>query len=407
MSSTDPQSTLFPAFARANLAFERGEGARLFSTTGEDYIDLMAGIAVNALGHGHPHLVQALKDQADKLWHVSNVFRVPGQEELSRRLVDATFADRVFFTNSGAEALEGAIKTARRYHYVNGQPERYRLITFEGAFHGRTLATIAAGGQKKYLEGFGPPVDGFDQVPFGDHEALKAAIGPHTAGFLVEPIQGEGGVRSVPPQCLRGLRELADQHGLLLLFDEVQCGMGRTGKLFAHEWAGVTPDIMAVAKAIGGGFPLGAILATEAAAAGMTPGTHGTTYGGNPLAMAAGNAVLDVMLAPGFLDMVAAKSLRMKQKLAGLVDQYPSVFEAVRGEGLLLGLKCRPPAGDVVAAARAERVLTVGAGDNVVRLLPPLTITDAEMDEGLARLEMAAKAVEASIAATLVKGAAE
>jgi acetylornithine/N-succinyldiaminopimelate aminotransferase len=380
---------LLPVYARAPLAFERGEGARLYTPEGEEYLDFGSGIAVNALGHAHPALVRALKDQAEKLWHTSNLYRIPLGETLAKRLTAATFADTVFFTNSGAEALECAIKIVRRHHYAKGAPERFRIVTFEGAFHGRTLATIAAGGQAKYLEGFGPKVDGFDQAPFGDHEALKAAIGPHTAGILIEPLQGEGGVRSVPPQCLRGLRELCDANGLLLIFDEVQCGMGRTGRLFAHEWAGVTPDVMAVAKAIGGGFPLGACLATEDAACGMTPGAHGSTYGGNPLAMAVGNAVLDVIETEDFLPRVRRASARLQQKLAGLRDAFPHVVEEVRGEGLLLGVKCTPPNTDVVARAREQHLLLVGAGDNVVRILPPLIVADADIDEAIERLSRA------------------
>jgi acetylornithine/N-succinyldiaminopimelate aminotransferase len=386
---------LLPVYARAPLAFERGEGVRLYTTDGVDYLDFGSGIAVNGLGHAHPALVQALSDQARKLWHTSNLYRIPEGERLAERLVAATFADTVFFTNSGAEAIECAIKMARRFQYVNGRPERFRLITFEGAFHGRTLATIAAGGQAKYLEGFGPKVDGFDQVPFADHAALKAAIGPETAGILIEPLQGEGGVRPVPPQCLKGLRGLCDDNGLLLIFDEVQCGMGRTGRLFAHEWAGVTPDIMAVAKAIGGGFPMGACLATESAAAGMKPGTHGSTYGGNPLAMAVGNAVLDVIQTDDFLPRVRQAAARLQQKLGALRAAFPHVVEEVRGEGLLLGLKCRPPNTEVVAKARDERLLLVGAGDNVVRILPPLIVSDAEIDEGVDRLSRALAAIPA------------
>ncbi|MHB2166809.1 acetylornithine transaminase [Alsobacter sp. R-9] len=396
-------SPLLPTFARAELSFERGEGPWLITDRGDRYLDFGSGIAVNALGHAHPHLVAALKEQAEKVWHVSNLYRIPEGERLAQRLVDNTFADHVFFTNSGAEALECAIKMARKYHHANGHPERFRIVTFEGAFHGRTLATIAAGGQKKYLEGFGPKVEGFDQVPFGDHEALKAAIGPETAAILVEPVQGEGGVRPVPPQCLRGLRELCDQHGLLLIFDEVQTGVGRTGKLFAHQKVGVTPDIMAIAKGIGGGFPVGACLSTREAGKGMTAGVHGTTFGGNPLAMAVGNAVLDVVLAPGFLEHVERIALLMKQRLAELKDRHPSIIEEIRGEGLLVGIKCRVPNTDLAAAARAEKLLTVPAGDNVLRLLPPLTIDEAIVTDAVARLDRAATALEAAA----VKGAAE
>jgi acetylornithine/N-succinyldiaminopimelate aminotransferase len=339
--------------------------------------------------------VEALTEQAKKIWHTSNLYQMPGQEKLAQRLIDASFADTVFFTNSGAEALECAIKMARKYHAANGHPERYRLITFEGAFHGRTLATIAAGGQAKYLEGFGPKVEGFDQLPFGDHEALKNAIGPETAGILIEPVQGEGGIRPVPPQCLKGLRELCDQHGILLIYDEVQCGIGRTGKLFAHEWAGAAPDIMAIAKGIGGGFPMGACLATERAAMGMTAGTHGSTFGGNPLATAVGNAVLDVVLAPGFLDSVRQRALTLKQKLAALKDNHPAIIEDIRGEGLMMGIRCKVPNTALQAAALDQHLLTIGAGDNVVRLLPPLIVTDADIAEAVDKLDRACRALEA------------
>jgi len=384
------RSPLFETYARADIAFDHGEGSWLVDTRGERYLDFGGGIAVSALGHAHPHLVETLREQAGKLWHTSNLYQVPGQQRLAQRLVDATFADRVFFTNSGAEAMECAIKTARRYHYAKGHPERYRIITFEGAFHGRTLATIAAGGQPKYIEGFGPKVDGFDQVPFDDIDALKAAITDETAALAIEPIQGEGGIRPVPLQFLRDLRKLCDDEGILLIFDEIQCGMGRTGKLFAHEWAGIAPDIMAVAKAIGGGFPMGACLATEEAASGMVPGVHGTTYGGNPLAMAVGNAVLDVILEEGFLDSVRDKALRLKQGLASIVDSHPDVLQEVRGEGLMLGLKCVAPNTALVKELYANHMLTVPAGDNVVRILPPLTATDEDIRIALERIETAA-----------------
>ncbi len=383
-------SPLLPTFARVDLQFEQGQGVWLATRDGERYLDFGSGIAVNSLGHAHPHLVEALTRQAGKLWHTSNLFRIPEGERLAQRLVDNSFADQVFYTNSGAEALECAIKMARKYHAVNGQPGRYRIITFEGAFHGRTLATIAAGGQAKYLEGFGPKVDGFDQVRVDDAEALKAAIGPATAAILIEPVQGEGGVRVVPPAKLRELRQLCDEHGLLLILDEVQTGVGRTGKLFAHEWSGITPDIMAIAKGIGGGFPLGACLSTLEAGKGMTAGTHGTTFGGNPLAVAVGNAVLDVVLAPGFLDHVNQISLLLRQRLAELRDRFPHIIAEVRGEGLLLGLKLNVPNTDFTAKALDEKLILVGAGDNTVRLLPPLTITEEEAREGLARLEVAA-----------------
>ena len=406
MTGESRTSALLPTFARADLSFERGEGPWLITPEGERYLDFAAGIAVNSLGHAHPHLVEALQAQAAKLWHVSNLFQIPEGEKLAQRLVEATFADTVFFTNSGAESLECAIKMARKYHAANGNPERYRIVTFEGAFHGRTLATIAAGGQKKYLEGFGPKVEGFDQVPFGDHEALKAAIGPETAGILIEPVQGEGGVRSVPPQCLRGLRELCDEHGLLLIFDEVQTGVGRTGKLFAYQRSGVEPDIMAIAKGIGGGFPMGACLATAEAGKGMTAGTHGTTFGGNPLAMAVGNAVLDVVLKPGFLENVERVALLMKQRLAEIKDRHPGVIEEIRGEGLLLGIKAKVPNTDLVTALREEKLLSVGAGDNVVRFLPPLIIDDAIVTEAVTRLDRACARIEAA-QAQLARGAAE
>lgn len=398
-SSVLPASTsvLLPTYARAPVSFERGEGPWSITAEGVRYLDFGAGIAVNALGHAHPHLVEALTEQAGKIWHTSNLYSMPDGEKLARRLCEATFAERVFFTNSGAEANECAIKMARKYHAAKGQPERFRIITFEGAFHGRTLATIAAGGQQKYIDGFGPKVDGFDQVAFGDHDALKAAITPETAGIMIEPIQGEGGLRSVPPQCLRGLRELCDAHGLMLIFDEIQTGVGRTGKFFAYEHCGVTPDIMSIAKGIGGGFPMGACLATQEAASGMTLGTHGTTFGGNPLAMAVGNAVLDVVLEDGFMERVAQIGLRLRQSLAQLKDQHPRVIEDVRGEGLMLGLKLHTLNTDFVAEARNQGLLVVAAGDNVVRLLPPLIISDAEAGEAVARLDRAASAIEAAL----------
>ncbi|WP_426124015.1 aspartate aminotransferase family protein [Pararhizobium sp. PWRC1-1] len=386
---------LYDTYARAPLRFERGEGVWLIAEDGTRYLDFAAGVAVNSLGHAHPHLVSALKEQADKVWHLSNLYEVPGQESLSRRLTEATFADKVFFTNSGAEALECAIKTARRYHFSKGQPEKFHIITFEGAFHGRTLATIAAGGQAKYLEGFGPKAPGFYQVPFGDMGALKAAITEETAAILIEPIQGEGGIRTVPKEFMQELRALCDEYGLLLILDEVQTGVGRTGKLFAYEWAGVTPDIMAVAKGIGGGFPLGACLATEEAASGMVTGTHGSTYGGNPLAMAVGNAVLDVILADDFLQHVRDVSLVFRQGLASLADRFPDVIEEIRGEGLMLGIKAKVPSADLLKAIRAERLLAVPAGENVIRLLPPLVTTAEEAREGLARLERAAEQLTA------------
>jgi acetylornithine/N-succinyldiaminopimelate aminotransferase len=391
-------SALFETFARAPLAFERGEGSWLITEAGERYLDFAGGIAVNSLGHSHPHLVEALTEQAAKLWHVSNLYQIPGQSRLGERLAENSFADRVFFTNSGAEALECAIKTARRYQYVNGHPERYRVITFEGAFHGRTLATIAAGGQAKYLEGFGPKVEGFDQVAFDDIDAAEKLIGPETAAILLEPVQGEGGIRPFPTASLKRLRQLCDKHGLLLIFDEVQCGIGRTGKLFAHEWAGINPDLMAIAKGIGGGFPMGACLATEEAASAMTAGVHGTTFGGNPLAMAVGNAVLDVVLEEGFLDEVSRKALLIKQGLAAVADEFPDVIEGIRGSGLMLGLKCTMPNTKVNMALRDQKLLAVPAGDNVIRLLPPLTTSDADIQEALARVRAGAASLSKAAA---------
>jgi acetylornithine/N-succinyldiaminopimelate aminotransferase len=382
-------SHLMPTYSRVDLAFERGDGAWLTATTGERYLDFCSGVAVTALGHHHPRLVAALADQANKVWHVSNLYEIPEAERVAQRLCEATFADVVFFQNSGAEAIECAIKTVRKYQSASGKPECYRIITFEGAFHGRTLAALAATGNKKYLDGFGPPVDGFDQMPFGDLEAVKRAIGPQTAAIMIEPIMGEGGMRVVEPAFLRTLRELCDQHGLLLVYDEIQTGMGRTGELFCYQRTGVAPDVMTVAKALGGGFPVGACLATHEAAKGMTVGTHGSTFGFNPLAMSVANATLDVMLAPGFFDHVKKVALLLKQRLAEIKDRYPSLIAEVRGEGLLVGLRAVVPAGELVNALRAEKMVTVAAGDNVVRLLPPLIISEAEVAEGVARLDRA------------------
>ena len=384
---------LLPVFARVDLAFERGEGAWLIATNGDRYLDFTSGVAVNSLGHAHPHLVKALQEQATKLWHMSNLFKSPDGERLAARLCEQSFADYVFFANSGAEAMEGAIKITRKYHAAKGHPERYRIITFEGAFHGRTLATLAATGSAKYLEGFGPPMDGFDQVPLGDLEAVKKAIGPHTAGILIEPVQGEGGVRTAPLSFYKALRQLCNDHGLLLVVDEVQTGMGRTGDLFAHRWLGGTPDVMSLAKALGGGFPIGAVLATAEAASGMTPGSHGSTFGGNPLAVAAANAVLDVMLAPGFFEHVRRMSLLLKQKLAAVVDRHPDIISEIRGEGLLIGVKAVVPSGDLVAALREQKLLTVGAGDNVVRFLPPLIVSEAEIEQSVEMLDRACAAL--------------
>jgi acetylornithine/N-succinyldiaminopimelate aminotransferase len=374
---------VLPTYARADVAFTKGEGAYLFDEKGRRYLDFGSGVAVTLLGHCHPHLVSALQRQAAELWHTSNLYRVAGQERLAQRLVAATFADTMFFTNSGAEAVECSIKMARRFHYVSGAPERFRLITFQGAFHGRTLATIAAGGSPKYLEGFGPPVDGFDQVPLGDFDAVVGATGAETAGILIEPIQGEVGIRVPPPGFLKRLREFCDAQGILLILDEVQTGVGRTGRLFAYEEAGITPDIMAIGKGIGGGFPLGACLATERAAKGMTPGSHGSTYGGNPLAMAAGNAVLDVVLEPDFLPSVRRAAGYMQQSLAGLAAEHPSVIEELRGHGLLLGLKLQVPAAAFIAKLRERGLLAIGATDNVVRLVPPLNIEEHHIREAM------------------------
>ena len=395
-NTSRPSPAVMATYARQDLVFERGEGAWLITGAGDRYLDFASGIAVNVLGHAHPRLVAVLTEQAQKLWHTSNLYRVGNQEALAERLVAATFADRVFFCNSGAEACEAAIKAARRYHYTCGRPERWRLVTFEGAFHGRTLATIAAAGNPKYLEGFGPPVEGFDRVPFADLAAVAKAIGPETAGVMIEPVQGEGGINVATDDFLKGLRALCDRHGILLVLDEVQSGMGRTGRLFAHEWAGITPDLMAVAKGIGGGFPLGALLASEEAAKGLTAGTHGSTYGGNPLATAVGDAVLQTLLEPGFIDEVQQKALRLKQALAAVHDRHPDLVEEVRGRGLLTGLKLKVPPPDVMKSAATEKLLIAGAADNVVRLLPPLNVTDEEIAEAADRLSRALDRVAAN-----------
>jgi acetylornithine/N-succinyldiaminopimelate aminotransferase len=385
---------VLPTYNRADVAFVRGEGSYLFAEDGKRYLDFGSGVAVNAFGHAHPRLIKALTEQAAKVWHTSNLYRVPGQESLAARLVGASFADTVFFTNSGTEAIELAIKMARRFHFVNGNPERFHILTFEGAFHGRSLGAISAGGNPKYLEGFGPKLEGFDQVALNDLAATEAAITDKTAALLIEPIQGEGGMRSADPQFLRALRKLADDKGLLLIFDEIQTGAGRTGRFFAHEWVGVTPDILAAAKGIGGGFPIGAVLATADAAKGMTAGTHGSTYGGNPLGMAVGNEAVGMILEAGFLGRVNDAANYLGQQLMSLVAHHPDVFEELRGQGLLLGLKLKPPVGDFVNAARAQGLLTVAAGENVVRILPPLNVSEAEMREAVAMLEKAAIALE-------------
>lgn len=380
---------VMPTYARYDIAFDHGEGAYLWDTKGRRFLDFGAGIAVASLGHCHPHLVEAIRDQVGKLMHTSNLYHIPGQQRLAERIVANTFADAVFFNNSGGEAVEMGIKMMRRFHYINGRPERYRVISVTGAFHGRSLACISAGKQEKHLKGFGPEVDGFDQVAYGNLNEMRAAIGPKTAGILVEPVQGEGGIRAMPEDYLRALRDIADEFGILLMFDEVQSGVGRTGKLFAYEWAGIAPDILATAKGIGGGFPLGATMASERVASTMTAGSHGTTYGGNPLAMAAGNAVLDIVLAPGFMENVEKTSKRFKAGLDRLVARYPRLLAETRGKGLMLGLQCRITNGDLVNKLMEHGLLSVPAGDNVVRFVPPLIITTAEVDEALKILETA------------------
>jgi len=384
-------AAVMPTYARADIAFERGEGAYLYATDGRRFLDFASGIAVTALGHSHPHLVEALTEQAKKVWHTANLYNIPGQTRLAERLVAASFADSVFFCNSGAEAIECGLKMVRKYHDDFGDPRRYRVICCHGAFHGRTLATIAAGGQEKHLAGFAPQVDGFDRVAYDNLNELRAAITGETAAVLVEPVQGEGGLRPASADYLRGLREVCDEFGLLLFLDEVQCGMGRTGKLFAHEWAGIEPDIVATAKGLGGGFPVGACLAKEKAARALTTGSHGSTFGGNPLAMAVANAVLDVMLAEGFFGQVQERARQLRRGLEELVRRRSDVFEEVRGAGLLLGLKCRVANTEVIARLREAGLLTVGAGDNVVRVLPPLIISASEVEEGLDILDGVAR----------------
>jgi acetylornithine/N-succinyldiaminopimelate aminotransferase len=389
---------LMPTYNRADLAFERGEGARLWTVDGRRFLDFGAGIATSSLGHGHPHLARAIAEQAAKVMHVSNLYRIPQAEELAARHVAASFADSVFFCNSGAEANEGMVKAVRKYHAETGHPERFGMICFEGAFHGRTLAMLAATGNEKYLAGFGPAVEGFTHVPWDNMNALRAAITPETAGIMIEPIQGEGGVRPAPLRFLRELREVCDEYGLLLALDEVQTGMGRTGKLWAHQWAGIEPDVMSSAKGIGGGFPLGAILAKEKVARHLKPGTHGTTYGGNPLACAAGLAVMDVIMAPGFLEGVDRVARHLWRRLLELAARHPGLIEEVRGAGLLLGLKLKPEFNnaEMQAAAVAEGLLTVAAGMNVLRLAPPLIITEAEADEAVELLDRACRRLAAA-----------
>ncbi|WP_308915562.1 aspartate aminotransferase family protein [Jannaschia sp. LMIT008] len=385
---------ILPTYNRAPLAFVSGEGAWLVERDGRRFLDMGAGIAVNVLGHAHPALTAALTAQAGQLWHTSNLYEIPQQQALAERLVAATFADTCFFTNSGTEACELAVKMARKYWTAKGQPDRHVVLAFTGSFHGRSSAGIAAAGSKKMVDGFGPLLPGFRHLPFGDHDALRAAMAePDVAAVILEPIQGEGGIVLVPDQCLKGLRDLCDETGALMILDEVQCGMGRTGRLFAHEWAGVAPDIMMVAKGIGGGFPLGALLATEDAAGAMTAGTHGSTYGGNPLACAVGNAVMEIVADDAFLADVRRKAGLLRQGLEGLVASHPDVFERVRGSGLMLGLRCRVPVPDVVAAAHGQEMCIVPAADDTVRLLPPLNLTDDDIREALARLDRAAAAL--------------
>lgn len=388
-------------YNRAPLEVERGEGARLYATDGTAYLDCVAGIATNALGHAHPRLVEAVKAQADKLWHVSNIFRIPGQEELADRLCADSFADVVFFTNSGTEAVECALKTARKYHTANGQPERVEIYGFDGAFHGRSYAAINAAGNPGYVEGFGPRLPGYTQLTFGDHDALEAAIAnPTTAAIIVEPVQGEGGARAIPESCLRSLRELCDRHGVLIIFDEVQCGMGRTGKLWAHQWAGMAPDIMAVAKALGGGFPVGACLASAEAARGMTVGVHGSTFGGNPLAMAVGLAAYDEISKPETLAHVNEVAGYLKLQLHGLKERFPEIIVDIRGKGLLIGVKLVPNNREFMALAReGQHLLVAGGGDNCVRLLPPLTLTLDEAREVISKLERTCEAARSKMAA--------
>ena len=394
--ATVPSDHIMAVYRRAPLAFERGEGSRLYTTDGEMYLDCLAGIAVNALGHSHPKLVQVLKDQGEKLWHVSNIFTIPGQERLAKLLTETTFADEVFFTNSGTEAIECAIKTARKYHWANGQPERIDILGFDGSFHGRTLAAVNASGNADYLEGFGPPMPGFVHLPFGDMDALRAAVGPTSAGILIEPVQGEGGARSWPADDLTAIRRLCDETGTLLIYDEIQCGLGRTGKLFGYEWAtDAEPDIMTIAKALGGGFPVGACLTTAEAGKGMTVGSHGSTYGGNPLAMAVGLASVEELVKPELLDHVREVAGYFTQQLSGLKDRFPDVVEDIRGKGLLIGIKLKTPNREFMQHARDQHLLIAGGGDNCVRLLPPLVLTVAEASEAIGALERACEAARA------------
>jgi len=394
-------SALYGTYARSNLAFERGEGVRLYAQDGTEYLDFHAGVAVNALGHGDPHMVAALKAAAEKVWHTANTFTIPEQERLAQRLVENTFADAVFFTNSGTEAVECAVKTARHYFWAKGQPERYEVIAFTGSFHGRTMGMIAASGNEHYLEGFGKPLEGFKHVAPGDLELVKAAIGPNTCAILIEPVQGEGGVTAMSPDYMRGLRKLCDDNGLLLVLDEVQCGYGRTGKFFAYMWSGIEPDIMAVAKGIGAGFPLGACLAKGEVSKSMVPGTHGSTYGGNPLASAIGNAVLDRMLAPGFFDTVDKMGQRLHWHLQQLAQRFPDQVLELRGKGLLAGIRIATPVREVAARLRDEHhMLAMTANENVLRLLPPLVVTEADIELAANKLAAVFEAIEAETRAT-------
>ncbi len=386
---------VLPTYSRAKMTFEKGEGSWLIDRDGTRYLDLGAGIAVASLGHAHPELAKVLSEQATQLWHTSNLYHIPKQEELAEKLREATFADTMFFTNSGVEAMECALKMARKYWYEKGQPERTNIITFKGSFHGRSLGTISAAASEKLTKGFGPLLPGFISLEFGDHDALRAAMDDTVAAVVIEPVQGEGGILPLPDSCLKGLRDLCDETGVLMICDEIQCGVGRTGKFFAHEWAGIAPDIMAIAKGIGNGFPLGACLATEDAASGMTAGTHGSTYGGNPLACAVGSAVVDLINTPEFLGDVNRKAGFLRQKLEGLVAAHPDVFETVRGTGLMIGLKCKMANSDVINACYDEHLLTIPGGDNVIRILPALTISEAELGDAVTRLETAAKKLEA------------
>lgn len=387
MTKNEAIPSLLPVYKRIDLVFDHGEGAWLFTRDGRKFLDFASGIAVTGLGHAHPHLVKVLHEQIDRVWHVSNLFRIDHLERLADRLVANSFAETVFVCNSGAEAMEACIKMARRFHWARGQAGRHRIITFQGSFHGRTMATISAAGENRLTEGFAPLLDGFDQVPFADHQMVRDAITDQTAAIMIEPVQGEGGIRPVPQECLKGLRQLCDEHDILLIFDEVQCGMGRTGKLFAHQVAGVSPDIMGSAKGLGGGFPIGACLATARAASGMTTSTHGSTFGGNPLATAAANAVLDIMLADGFLDGVVERGRYLRERLESVVSAHPDVLEGIRGEGLMLGMKCVVPHLEFNARLRENGLLSVPAADNIVRLLPPLIITDEETDIAVGIIE--------------------